>query len=128
MLDICLCGIARDDCDYHKPVPVVVQVPVHDVSGTVFVAGVTNLTPENLYDAMALVLPSAETWLDFHVKVAMHIFDRLNNNGLIYLSKGQPCWQGSPIYVFPNIQFGPVYGTRIYAESKLKVILNTREW
>lgn len=122
--DICLCGIAREDCDYHKPVPPVPQCPVHDVSGSVFVAGVTNFTAENLYDAS---LPATSGL----VKIIVHsaIYRRLDKCSLIdYLVDGSAVFQGFTILF--NLKFpktGGVFDSLLVHRDGKEAILRTRE-
>jgi hypothetical protein len=125
MIDICLCGIARDDCDYHKPEPVVAQVPVYDVSGTVFIAGVTNFTAENVFDSI-LCLKSQH---HLKLQVDINIFDRLNSHNLLCLNvNNKPSFQNLPIYASWLVSPGPVFSTFVMRATTIETILITREW
>lgn len=123
-MDICLCGIAREDCDYHKPTPVVSQVPVYDVSGTCFIEGVTNFTVDNLYDAS---LPATSGLMKIIVHSAL--YSKLRKCNLLYiLPDGTETFQG--FIIIPNPNFPKTKGVfdslLIHKDSK-QVILRTRE-
>lgn len=136
MIDICLCGIAREDCDYHKPASLADAIPVHDVSGYAYIEGKTNFTLQNFSDALQVI------WIkdcveDFTLKVWTPLFHRLDKNRLLdktYLFlNGKPnnveyTLEGSPVvdeYTFPS---GPVFDSLIYHADGRKVILRTREF
>lgn len=135
MMDICLCGIAREDCDYHKPAPVVSQVPVYDVSGTCFIKGVTNFTRQNFFDACQVIWIKDRTE-DFILKIWVPLFNHLNHEGILDTSyiftsnvpSSVVCTlQGTPIVteaIFPN---SSIYDSLIYHLDGRKIILRTRE-
>jgi hypothetical protein len=123
-MTICPCGIARDDCDYHKPAPVVPQVPVYDVSGTCFVVGVTNFTIENLYDAS---LPATSGLMKIIVHTAL--YHRIRKCNLLdILPNGTETLQGFPIQHNPNFpKTGGVFDSLLVHKDGKEVILRTRE-
>lgn len=126
MITICPCGIARDDCDYHKPAPVVVQVPVpvHDVSGTCFIEGVTNFTARNLYDTSLLTMSVLS---GVQIETDNYIFDRLNNQNLLKTCRNKPTFKGHVILITSKLP-GPVFRTFITRWDDVDAILITREW
>lgn len=123
MTDICLCGIAREDCDYHKPQLPIYLIPVHDVSGAKFVPGITNFTLENLFDASANLVEIKE------ILVHPAVYNRLNKNNLLdsYLD-GSTRLQGIIVNPDPTcVKHRNVFDTTIIALNDEKVILRTRE-
>ncbi len=125
MLDICLCGIAREDCDYHKPVVIVAATaPVYDVSGMYFIDGVTNFTADVLFDAMI----GMENSNYFSLQVDTRIFARLNTNGLLYLQNTKAFFHSLPIYVSSFIGSGPIRKSFVLDGVIEKVCIVTREW
>lgn len=124
MITICPCGIARDDCDYHKPTPVVSQVPVYDVSGTCFIEGVTNFTVDNLYDAS---LPATSGLMKIIVHSAL--YGRLRKCNLLnILPDGTETFKGFIIIHNPNFpKTGGVFDSLLVHKDGKEVILRTRE-
>jgi hypothetical protein len=128
MVDICLCGIAREDCDYHKSAPVVSKVPVYDVSGTSFIPGVTNFTCENLFDATVNI--------DGIIKIVVHIalYHKLYKNNLLdFYSNGIVRLQGIQVLSSTDPQFrstknGRLFDSTITALDGSQIILRMREY
>jgi hypothetical protein len=128
-MSICPCGIARDDCDYHKPVPVVSQGLVYDVSGTAFVAGVTNFTVENLFDALDLVWCNGRDAEDFRMTTHTALFMRFRKCNLLDCDiNGQWSLQGMPVSESLLGKAGGVFDSLIqHSNDGRQVILRTRE-
>lgn len=128
-VDICLCGIAREDCDYHKPTLVSqttigINYPVHDVTGTSFIVGVTNFTAENFYDASSL-LPLGSSSADKLI-VDLVLYHRLDKCNLVDVYKGITSFQGILLKTKPAVT-GAIHLSDIHSRDGSVVGLLTRE-
>lgn len=127
MITICPCGIARDDCDYHKPAPDVSQVPVHDVSGTCFIEGVTNFNVDSLCNALDLVW-QIDRWEDFRMITHTALFHRMRKNNLLDCDiNGQWSLQGMLVSETLLGKIDGVFDSLIEHKDGRSVILRTRE-
>lgn len=79
---ICPCGIAADDCDYHKPqlVPNANTLPTYDVSGTSFIPMITQFTAENFHDALSYLQMTNKIT---HFTVHAALFSRIQRSYLL---------------------------------------------
>lgn len=129
MVDICLCGIAKEDCDYHKPTVVAVSNSfIYNVSGTVFVPGVTQFTAENLFDAYSGIGEPIE------MLVHTALFSRLNQYNLLdFYTEGRVKFQGLLVHRNDDVdgllllKSGPVFRTILTFADGRQVVLITRE-
>lgn len=134
MMDICLCGIAREDCDYHKPTPVVSQVPVYDVTGTCFIEGVTNFTAENLHNTLVNIGygdydPSiVKLRTTYYHRNQLYYSNMLESkplgNDICYFYQGIEVLGYSPIIDSPDLR---IMNITVLVNGIDKIILRTRE-
>ncbi len=125
MSDICLCGIVKEDCDYHRPAAIS-AVPWHNVSGTCFIPGVTQFTVENLFDALELIRKT-DSWEDFTLDVHAALHSRLRKNNLLDCDNGQWSLIGMKVNSVNEGKNGGVFDSVISHADGRKVILRTRE-
>jgi len=118
-------GLCSDWCDSLKPAAV--GMPMHDVSGTTFISGVTNLTAENIYDAMEIAYIGKVC--NTIVEMTLHpaLLSRMRKCGLIDKGPLQAEWfQGIHVLEHPMLKQANVFDTLIQ-QGSLKIILRTRE-
>ncbi len=130
MFDICLCGIARNDCDYHKPLTIIMSevVPVHDVSGVCFVPNVTQFSVHNLCDALDLVWRT-DRWEDFTMITHTALFNRLFKNGLLDYDSASDTYslQGMRVKNDSKGKTGGIFDSIVVHSDGRQVVLRTRE-
>ena len=120
-------GLCSDWCDSLKPKAVAVGMQMHDVSGTCFIPGITNLTLENVYDAMEIAYIGKTC--NTIVEMALHpaLLSRMRKCGLIDKGPLQAEWfQGIHVLEHAMLKQGNVFDTLIQ-QGGLKIILRTRE-
>lgn len=83
-IEICPCGIAKADCDYHSSVQFYRDEigPVYDVSETKFIIGVTDFNLSNVNLALGAV--DFDVCPGLSVTMDRHIYEKLVSNNLVH--------------------------------------------
>ncbi len=131
MIDFCLCGRLREGCDYHDPklqpgYSVSPEVPVYDVSGSAFIAGVTNFTMENWYDAQSVFSIQNDDTVILVVHPALR--NRMLKCNLLDIAPGGERLQGMLVKMDPMLSLTKGVATsRFEKDGKAIGLLITRE-
>jgi len=117
-------GLCSDWCDLNqKP-----DVPVYDVTGTVFEDGETNFTIENLWTATERFGISSAAPGNILLKMSLFLYDRCNDYNLIDHYDGIPYICGLRIKVDTSINRGPITDIQMFLDGVVVGILRVREW
>lgn len=116
-VDICLCGIAREDCDYHK-VPQSKQPPIHYVRSP--------FDTNHVRDA-AKLNTSPLCRVHFHSA----LFNRMSKNGLLEYVDGiyylENWFVSSGLEYSVPCKVGGLFDTLLTFDDGGRVVLRTRE-